>query len=198
MPNYGARGVMWQEIEGKKRNSPARMMFSIFHMEDINTSLIRLAGEFRWEMCKRIQGYRWNDVADRSLTSEYFDYIQFYRKNNELTTEMKERVKQSLQRAKNSFKEMFIRDYILWILFEGTGSPRLNKVARRILFTYCPFSRDIRSKLSGNPQYGDIIQRYELHTSQKVHRFEQISQKLKNAGTQVPTYISDELLFFNK
>ena len=198
LPNVGTRGVMWQEIEGKKRNSPARMMFSIFHMEDINTSLIRLAGEFRWEMCKRIQGYRWNDVADRSLTSEYFDYIQFYRKNNELTTEMKERVKQSLQRAKNSFKEMFIRDYILWILFEGTGSPRLNKVARRILFTYCPFSRDIRSKLSGNPQYGDIIQRYELHTSQKVHRFEQISQKLKNAGTQVPTYISDELLFFNK
>ena len=198
LPNVGTRGVMWQEIEGKKRNSPARMMFSIFHMEDINTSLIRLAGEFRWEMCKRIQGYRWNDVADRSLTSEYFDYIQFYRKNNELTTEMKERVKQSLQRAKNSFKEMFIRDYILWILFEGAGSPRLNKVARRILFTYCPFSKDIRVKLSANPQYGDIIQRYELHTSQKIHRFEQISQKLKNNGTQIPSYISDELLYYNK
>ena len=61
MPNVGIRGVMWQEIEGKKRNSPSRMVFSIFHMEDINTSLVRLTGEFRWELCKRVQGARWND-----------------------------------------------------------------------------------------------------------------------------------------
>ena len=71
MPNVGLRGVMWQEIEGKKRNTPGRMFFSVFHMEDINTSLIRLTGEFRWEMCKRIQGSRWNDISERSLTSEF-------------------------------------------------------------------------------------------------------------------------------
>ena len=76
MPNVGIRGVMWQEIDGKKRNSPGRMLFSIFHMEADNTTLVRLTGEFRWEMCKRIQGTRWNDVSERSLTSEYFDYVQ--------------------------------------------------------------------------------------------------------------------------
>ena len=75
MPNVGIRGVMWQEIEGKKRNSPGRMFFSIFHMEDISTTMVRLTGEFRWEMCKRIQGSRWNDISERSLTSEYFDYV---------------------------------------------------------------------------------------------------------------------------
>ncbi len=75
MPNVGIRGVMWQEIEGKHRNSPGRMVFSIFHLEDLTTSFIRLTGEFRWEMCKRVQGGRWNDVRDRTLTKECFDYI---------------------------------------------------------------------------------------------------------------------------
>ncbi len=71
MPNVGVRGVMWQEIEGRKRTTPARMMVSLFQMEDLNNILVRLTGEYRWEMCKRIQGARWNDVSEPSLTSEY-------------------------------------------------------------------------------------------------------------------------------
>ena len=194
MPNVGTRGVMWQEIEGKKRSTPARFMLSIFHMEDINATMIRLAGEYRWEMCKRIQGARWNDISDSSLTSEYFDYIQFYRKNSELSSEMKERVHLSLQRAKNSFKEMFVRDYILWILFESTGSPRLNKVARRILFTYCPQSREIREKLKSNPLYGELLQRYDLKNTQKIHRLEQVRQKSPASGK----LIIEEIDFYNR
>ncbi|MBO7630699.1 MAG: hypothetical protein J6S78_00025, partial [Lachnospiraceae bacterium] len=85
MPNVGTRGVMWQEIEGKKRTTPSRFMISVFHVEDLPTTIVRLVGEYRWEMCKRVQGARWNDVSERSLTSEYFDYIQFYKKNNELS-----------------------------------------------------------------------------------------------------------------
>ena len=194
MPNVGTRGVMWQEIEGKKRSTPSRFMVSIFHMEDINATMIRLAGEYRWEMCKRVQGARWNDISDSSLTSEYFDYIQFYRKNSELTAEMKERVHLSLQRAKNSFKEMFVRDYIIWILFESTGSPRLNKVARRILFTYCPQSKEIREKLKANPLYGELLQRYDLKNTQKIHRLEQIRQKAPSSAQM----INDEIDFYNK
>lgn len=194
MPNVGTRGVMWQEIEGKKRSTPARFMLSIFHMEDVNSTIIRLAGEYRWEMCKRIQGARWNDISDSSLTSEYFDYIQFYRKNNELSSEMKERVHLSLQRAKNSFKEMFVRDYILWILFESTGSPRLNKVARRILFTYCPQTKDIREKLKSNPLYGELLQRFDLKNTQKIHRLEQVRQKAPSSAK----LINDEIDFYNR
>ena len=140
LPNVGVRGVMWQEIEGKKRTTPCRMMVSIFQMEDLETILTRLTGEFRWEMCRRIQGARWNDMSERSLTAEYCDYIQFYRKNRDLSTEAKDKLKSALQKAKNSYKEMFVRDYISWIQYEGQGSPRLNKVARTILFSYCPFS----------------------------------------------------------
>lgn len=194
-PNVGIRGVMWQEIEGKKRNSPGRMAFSIFHMEDINTSIVRLTGEFRWEMCKRIQGSRWNDVSERSLTSEYFDYVQFYRKNTELSAEAKERVRNSLQRSKNSFKEMFVRDYIIWILFEGNNSPRLNKVARRILFFYCPFPAALRAGISQNPLYSELLERYKILTGQRVRHLEVAAQKIRNTGAEVPETLKREILF---
>lgn len=195
MPNVGIRGVMWQEIEGKKRNSPARMFLSIFHMEDVRTTLIRLTGEFRWEMCKRVQGARWNDVTERSLTSEYFDYIQFYRKNHELSAEVKERLKTSLQRAKNSFKEMFVRDYIMWVMFEAAGSPRLNKVARKILLTYCPFPAPLAATMTQNPIFGELLGKQKALTGQRLHHLNTLMQKLRSSGVQIPETLENEIKF---
>ena len=186
---------MWQEIEGKRRNTPGRMFFSVFHMEDINTSLVRLTGEFRWEMCKRIQGSRWNDISERSLTSEYFDYIQFYRKNHDLSSEAKEKIRSSLQRAKNSFKEMFVRDYIIWVLFEGNGSPRLNRVARKIMFTYCPFPASLAATMEQNPIYAELLSRRKILSAQRVHHLEMLKQKLKNSGISVPKTLDAEIDF---
>ena len=194
-PNVGIRGVMWQEIEGKRRNSSSRMCFSIFHLEDLKTSLIRLTGEFRWEMCKRIQGARWNDVSESSLTSEYFDYVQFYRKNHDLTPEAKEKVRTSLQRAKNSFKEMFVRDYIVWVLFEGNGSPRLNKVARRILFIHCPFPDNICEDLTQNPLYTELLNRRKIVTAQRVHHLNMLLQKIRNGRGRVPDTLESEIIY---
>jgi len=192
MPNAGVRGVMWQEIEGKKRNSPSRMIFSIFHMEDINATMVRLAGEFRWEMCKRIQGSRWNDVSEHSLTSDYFDYIQFYRKNYELTNEAKEKIKNSLQRSRNSFKEMFVRDYTTWIFFEGTGSPRLNKVARRLLLTYCPFPASLSRTLEQNPIFTEMLAHQNVVRNQRLHHIDMFIQKLRSSGIAVPQTLETE------
>lgn len=192
LPNVGVRGVMWQEIEGKKRNSPSRMLFSIFHMEDINATMVRLAGEFRWEMCKRVQGSRWNDVSERSLTSEYFDYVQFYRKNHELTNEAKEKIKTSLQRAKNSFKEMFVRDYIVWVFFEGTGSPRLNKVARKILLTYCPFPAKLSKTLEQNPMFTEMIAHRNVVMNQRLHHIDMFMQKLRSCNAAIPKTLEAE------
>lgn len=186
MPNMGIRGVMWQEIEGRKRTTPARMMVSIFQMEDLTNILIRLTADFRWEMCKRVQGPRWNDVTEPSLTSEYFDYIQFYKKNHDLSPDAKEKIKLSMQKAKNSFKEMFIRDYESWILYEGAGSPRLNKIARAILFGYCPFAKEIRDTLKANPLYKETMERYDVKLGQQLHHYDNLFQKIKNVGAKIP------------
>ena len=195
MPNVGTRGVMWQEIEGRKRTTHARMMLPIFFLEDLQVAIIRMTGDYRWEMCKRIQGARWNDLSERSLTSEYCDYIQFYKRNNELSPEAKEKIKTNLLKAKNNFKEMFIMDYILWIMYEGIGSPRMNKVARTILFAHCPFSLKVRESLMVNPLYREIAERYEFQNKKRLHHLEVLSTKITNSGLPVPQEILDEQAF---
>lgn len=197
MPNIGIRGIMWQEIEGKSRSTSPRFVFSVFHLEDIFSTMLHLAGDYRWEMCKRIQGYRWNDIATHSLTSEYFDYVQFYKKNRALTSEAKERIKNNLQRAKNSFKEMFIRDYIQWILFESSGTPRLNKITRGILAKYCPFPRATRESLQQHPQYKEALERYETLHNQKLHHLNQYRKKLMLGSIPIPAELDAEIEYFN-
>ncbi len=195
LPNAGIRGSLWQEIEGRKRNSPSRMVLPVFYMEDLDTAMVRMTGEFRWEMCKRIQSGRWNDVTEPSLTSEYFDYIQFYKKNSELSKDAKEKLQNSLTRAKNSFREMFVRDYITWILYEGSGSARLNKVARKILFTYCPFPASMDATLEQNPMFSELLGRQRILTGQRVHKLEILKQKLRNSNTAIPDCLERELAF---
>lgn len=195
MPNVGTRGVMWQEIEGRKRTTHARMMLPIFFLEDLQVAIIRMTGDYRWEMCKRIQGARWNDLSERSLTSEYFDYIQFYKRNNELSPEAKEKIKTTLLKAKNNFKEMFILDYLLWIMYEGNGSPRMNKVARSILFAHCPFSAQVRNTLMANPLYKEMTERYVFQNKKRLHHLDVLSTKITNAGHPIPQEILDEQAF---
>lgn len=195
MPNAGVRGIMWQEIEGKVRTTPGRMFISILHMEDLQHTIIRMTGEFRWELCKRIQGARWNDVTDASLTSLYCDYVQFYRKNNNLSPEMKEKIKISLQRCRNSFKEMFVQDYITYVLYESKGSPRLNKIARQILFEYCPPNTYGIEKLSLNPTYAELAKQWQMRMEQKIIRLEGLERKLLKETGSIPQCLKDEIEF---
>ncbi len=185
-PNMGTRGVMWQEVEGKKRNTPARMICSVFEMEDLALTIIRMTAEFRWEMCKRIQGGRWNDVSERSLTSEYCDYAQFYKKNKDISADTKEKIKVQLLKARNNYKEMFIGDYIVWVRYESGGSPRLNKPVRNIMFTYCPFPKEVTGKLTVNPLYKEFVDKHNMRRAQKIHHVENVCKKLQNLGKPIP------------
>ena len=149
LPTYGSNGAMWQEIEGRRRTSHSRFLFPIFAENDMEDIFIRVCGRFRWELCRTIQGTTWNDVKYKSLTSEYVDYIQFYKKNRALSEEKKEKLKMQIQKGRGNTREVFVLDYVLWVKNECTGSMRLNKVAREILATYCPFVKEIREKLNG-------------------------------------------------
>lgn len=198
MPNVGIRGAMWQEIEAKKRSTPCRMMMPIFLLGDLRPIVLHMTGEYRWEMCKRIQGARWNDLSDPSLTSEFFDYVQFYRKNLDLSPEAKEKVKNNLVRAKNNYKEMFIYDYVAWVMYESSGSPRLNKVSRGILCKYAPFAKDIRVKLAANPQFQTHLERYDRTITQTKHKYDVMRQKFANLGIDFPDELEQELIYLDK
>ena len=199
MPNVGTRGAMWQEIEGKKRTSPARLFLPVFLLVDLKTMLIRLTGEFRWEMCRRIQGPRWNDVTDPSLTSAFFDYLQFYRTNRELSLEVKSSIKTELARARNTYKAVFVSNYSDWLLYESNGSPRLNKFVRNILAEYCPFSAEIREKLAQNPLYSEALKKYNFKQQQIIKKLSNTIQKIsKESKTGVAKELLDELEYLKK
>ena len=195
MPNMGSRASLWQEIEGKKRNTPARFIISIFNTETLEDVMIRLCGEFRWEMCKTEQGVHWNDVTDPSLTSMYCDYLQFFKKNHSLSAEMKEKIRTDLKKNSNNFKNVFISDYVNYIKFEANSSPRLNKVAREIIFTYCTFSKDIREKLMDNPQYGELIKKHTAHANGDMKKIANIIRKIKTEGNEVPDILMEQYDF---
>ncbi len=199
LPNIGIRAALWQEIEGRNRSTPACMLFPIFCLTDLNMLVMRLTGEFRWEMCKRMQGSRWNDISNLSLTSEYFDYLQFYKKNKELSPEAKEKCRQQLQRTKNRFRESFILDYVAWLTYEAKGTPHMNKITRKIFMTYCPFSASYREALKKNPFYGATIEKYENNKSKEVTRMNNVIYRIQRNGLKkVPAELQQQLEFLTK
>lgn len=196
MPNAGSRSMMWQETAGSRRDTPARFIMPILTVVEPREMMTELCGRYRWEMCRKIQGMRWNDVTERSLTSEYCDYMQFYRKNHDLSAETKEKIKNALVKAKNNYREVFVKDYQCWIKYEAKGSCRLNKVAREIVFTYCPFSKDIRKVLEGNPMYQNLFEKYEIFKQRKLRHVTNFYDKYQKSGGTITQEMQDNLDFY--
>lgn len=196
VPNVGTKAMMWQETAGTKRDTAARIIFPIMTSGNISDMMSENAGRFRWEMCRKIQGMRWNDIRERSLTSEYCDYIQFYRKNHDLSTEAKEKLKNALTKAKNNYREVFVKDYQSWLKFEANGSFRLNKVARDIMFRYCPFSKEIRSSLGINPMYQEMFNKFEILKERKMRHVENVYSKYQQAGGEITAELQENLDYY--
>ena len=196
MPNVGTKAMMWQETAGVKRATPGRFLFPIFTAADIDEMMVETVGRFRWEICRKEQGVHWNDIREKSLTSEYCDYIQFYRKNHELSADAKEKIKSQLTRARNNYREVFVKDYVNFMKYESKGSFRLNRIARDILVRYCPFTKDIRAGLKENPMYTSSMSRYEIETAKKMQRIVGVYEKYKKAGGVITQELRDNLLFY--
>lgn len=196
MPNAGTRAMMWQETAGVKRDTSARFMFPIFTAVDIDDMMVETVGRYRWEICRKIQGVHWNDIREKSLTAQYCDYLQFYRKNHDLSTEAKEKIKSALLRGRNNYREVFVKDYQNWMKYESKGSYRLNKIARDILITYCPFAKQIREELKGNPMYQNALQRFELTNAKTVQRIQGVYDKYQKSGGKLTKELLDNLEYY--
>lgn len=196
MPDAGTRAVMWQETVGAKSNTPARFLFPMFTAADLDELMVETMGRYRWEICRRIQGVYWNDIRERSLTSEYCDYIQFYRKNSDLSTDAKDKIKTALARARNSYREVFVKDYQSWMKYESAGSFRLNKVAREIMARYCPFSKDVRQNLMQNPQYQNAFRKLDNENAKKVQRLTAMYDKYEAAGGEITPVLNENLKYY--
>ncbi|MCL2226227.1 MAG: hypothetical protein FWB97_01155 [Oscillospiraceae bacterium] len=193
MPNLGMRGSMWQEIEGRLRTTPARMFMPMFYEDDVKGLVIRLVGEFRWEMCKRVQGSRWNDISDPSLTSIFSDYLQFYMNNRNLSMQTMLAIRNEISSARNNYKAVFVNNYTDWLLHESRGAARLNNVAIGVLMTFCPFTEPIRESLTTNLRYSEALNRYKAKQNKRVQYLMRLAQKVKQSGKDFPQELADEL-----
>lgn len=187
LPTFGSSGQMWQELSGKRRNSHGRFIFPIF-MEgnQLDTTVTRCCGRFRWELCRTMQGAAWNNLQVKSLTSEYSDYIQFYRKNHDLSEERKEKIKAQIQKCRNSTREVFTLDYENWIKNESHSAVVLNKPVREILATYCPFTKEIRDGQEGQPIFMDAFARFKRERAKKAREMDLRFRVLEKEGVEIP------------
>ncbi len=196
MPVMGFHGVMWQEITGKKKSREGRFIFPIFIDANFNDMLIKVLGKFRWELCRSIQGNAWNNIKEKSLTSEYADYIQFYRKNREISEEMREKIKAQIQKGKNNYREIFVIDYEGWMKGESTGAVKLNRIAREIVATYCPFRKEIRERLKGMPLFSEAMERFSRNTIKKIKDTELRYRAIEKEGGEITQELKDTLSFY--
>ena len=198
LPTAGINGVMWQEISGKKRDSSGRFLLPCFAEVDLEDMLIKVFGRFHWELCRSIQGTAWNNIKYKSLTSEYVDYIQFYKKNRELSPETKERIKLQIQKGKSNSREIFVIDYVNWVKNESKGALRLNKYVRELLAMYCPFKKPIRERLMSQPLFAEAMNRFNKENNKKIHEIDLRYKALEKEGIELTQELIETRTFYNE
>ena len=194
-PNIGQNLILWQTIEGRVRNSPARIFAPAFFEENITDAITQVCAEYRWEVCKTDQGVRWTDITEPSLTAEYNDFLQFFKKNGSLSKDHKEKIRTQVKKYANNFKKVFVSDYLSYIKFESVGNMRLLKQVREIMFKYCTFSKETRDRMMTSPQYEKLIEIRNNKNEQKIRPIHNLIQKTENSGDTVPDELLSEMKF---
>lgn len=195
IPTFGERAVMWQELTGRVTTSPGRIIFPLFTSEDVDSLMAEAVARFRWELSKTMAGYVRNS-QEGSLYSDYSDYLQFYKKNRELSEDAIAKIKTQMDRCRNSAANMFAADYKTWITYESKGIMRLNKVARSIMFKYCPFSKSIRTQLQRQPLYNPLITRFDRSMDKQDKALTARYTRLLKSGTPLDLSLMQNLLYY--
>ena len=183
VPSAGTKIMMWQEIAGRNKSSPGRIVLPIFATTDLQPLLIQAIAAFRWELTKTIMGTDWNNVGQPSLTADYTDYVQFYKKNRDLSPEVKEKLNIEFKRFRSD-RDRFANDYLSWIQYESQGVMRLNKVTRSILYRHVPFHKKIRDQICEQPAFTEFHNRFRNIRIKKLRELENRYRKFgEKSGT---------------
>ncbi len=196
MPSCGTRIRCWQEREGKHKRSPGRMTIPHISNGDLFKMLIEGIGIYRWEMLKTTLGLDWNNITKSSLTADYINYIQFFKKNKELSNDAKEKVAREFLRCRDD-KSRFVNDYEKWILYESAGVSRMNKVVRWVFIKHVPFPKGIRDKLVKLPMYAELVRKSTNRHRRKAMEYEPRLRKYAKHCPNVPQELSDTYNFYN-
>lgn len=197
MPGYGHRAVMWQALSGKAKNTPGRFIFPVFTDANLDDMMVEVVAKFRWDLAKNMSNYIINKANEVSLYLDYSDYIQFYAKNKNLSREAKDKLKETIKRNRNNTAEIFALDYHTWINYEANGLLRLNKVAREIMFKYCPFSRPVRDNLAASPLFASLINQYDKSRDVQRRILKARYAKVAKPDASLDTDLVENLAYYN-
>lgn len=123
------------------------------------------------------------------------DYVQFYKKNKDLSIEIKEKLAAEFKRFRNE-RDIFANDYQLWIKYEAEGVQRLNRVVRGIFYRHIPFARTIREKVAKMPAFGEINNRFVNIRTRKFTELENRYKKYINALGSLPDPLRENMEFY--
>jgi len=79
---------------------------------------------------------------------------------------------------------------------EVNGAMKLNKVAREILATYCPFEAKIRAQLVQQPAFEDAMARHRRENAKKLRETELRHHALTKNGIELPQELIDTLAYY--
>lgn len=197
LPSVGQRATMWQEMDGKDKTSPSRFLIPTLAIGQLREMLVEAFGVFRWEIVRNIAGAGWADASANILTSDYFDYQEFYKKNSHLSAETKEKIKAEFRKFRDP-RSRFVNDYKNWIMFEKEGIPKLNKVARDLFIRHVPFKKERRQQLMSFPAFNGPLTRYDNVNARKKRELENRYFKYTKSGISMPEKLQHNLELFDR
>jgi len=197
LPSLGSKTMLWQELDGTNRKSRGRIVVPTLFMGDILRSLAHTFACFRYELNRSIKGGGWRDPVEGGLTGIYLDYVQFYKKNSKLSVETKEKVTEKFKSIRDD-RNRFADDYILWVLYEKDGIPKLNTVVRDIFYKNIRFKKEVRDKLSAMPAFSEIATRFKNVYNREITQYERKFKKYRNEAGELPESLQKFMDYLNK
>lgn len=196
IPSLGSKTMLWQELDGPNRKSRGRIVVPTLFMGDLLRSMAHTFACFRYELNRSIKGGAWRDPVEGGLTGIYLDYVQFFKKNSKLSVEMKEKVAEKFKSIRDD-RNRFADDYILWVLYEKDGIPKLNTVVRDIFYKNIRFKKEIREKLSAMPAFSEIATRFKNVYSRDITQYERRFKKYRDEAGTLPDSLQKFMDYLN-
>lgn len=184
-PVAGTRAMMWQELDGTKKDSAARFFMPAFFTENVEETIITLLANFRWELSRAVAGHNWMDPVEGGLSGAYYDYITYFRKNPNLSVAHKDTLKEFVARTRSD-KDRFAEDYKSWVIHEYESKVRFNPVARDVFYRFCPFIKEVREEMAKKALYMDLETKYVNRARKDILSLESRFKKFEKSGEPVP------------
>lgn len=195
LPIFGTRTLLWQELSGIDKRSRGRIVVPIFFMGDLRKSMAHTLACFRWELNRTIKGQAmWADPIEGGITGEYFDYVNTYKKNPNLSMEAKDKITMRFKSLRTN-RDRFADDYLFWVLFEKDGIMKMNSIVRGMFFKHIPFRQEIRDRLESMPAFNKYANRYKNVSMKTYQAYIRRYKKYQDGEGKYPDEIEKYLKF---